>query len=173
MSNEMARGAACVMHGGADHEALYAAERAAFDGTDLERRRPLAELRTLVEDVTSGDWWPGPRVAVEAARADAELSRAVETSSGIRVRLAAPQLTVATMAHELAHALAGIEARHGTVYRRALLDVVEVVTNHDPTDRRLLLHVDQLSQAFTDAGLTASERRWPPPPQSVSGPIAL
>ena len=173
MSHDAGRGVPCAADGGADHEALYAAERAAFDGTDLEQLREFAELRALVDAVTSGHWWPGPRVAMRAARADALSSRAVEVPSGSEIRLAGPQLTTATAAHELAHALAGGRAGHGPTYRRALLDVVEVITNHDPTDRRRLLHVDQLSVAFADAGLVVGQRRWPPPPASLSGPIAL
>ena len=90
MSDDAGRGVPCAVDDGADHEALYAAERAAFDGTDLERLRPLTELRALVDDVTSGDWWPGPPVAVRAARTDAVSSRAVETSSGTELRLASP-----------------------------------------------------------------------------------
>ena len=166
----------CVVAGGvdvADHEALYAAEQAAFDGTDLEQRRPQAELARLVHEITSGGWCPGPRETVGPARGDAVSSRAVGSSSGVTIRLASPQLTTATVMHELAHALAGAAERHGPTYRRALLDVVEVVTNHDPTERRMLLHVEQLSRAFAGAGLVVGERRWPSPPPSGSGPIAL
>lgn len=159
--------------GGVDHEALYAAERAAFDGTDLEQVVPFAELRARSDDLLCGGWWPGPPVVVKAARSDARSSRSVSTAAGVELRLAASQFTVATLAHELAHALAGLDDRHGSTYRRALLDVVEVLTNLDPTDRRSTLHVEQLAQAFVDADLAVGERQWPAPPASCSGAIAL
>ena len=158
-------------------EAVYAAERAAFDGTDLEAVRPLNVVRSLAARVVGGAWWPGPPVDVRAARSDAMSSsaRSNRQSSGgvVVIRIAPPQCTVATLAHELAHALAGVEAGHGAVYRCAALDVVEVITNLDTTDRRGHLHARQLLAAYESAGLGGGERRWPPPPSGISGPIAL
>ena len=88
------------------------------------------------------------------------------------IRFAASQATVATAAHELAHALAGVAHGHDEVYRRAYLDVVEVITNLDPTDRRGEIHVRQLAEAFAAAGLRLGPRSWPAPPDSA-GAIAL
>ena len=161
----------------ADREAVYAAERAAFDGTDLEAVRPLTDVRSLATAVVRGAWWPGPPVDVRAARSDALSSSASSASADsgdvVVVRIAASQCTVATIAHELAHALAGVDAGHGGVYRRAVLDVVEVLTNIDTTDRRGTLHAGQLSAAFSSAGLDVGERRWSAPSSGISGPIAL
>jgi hypothetical protein len=160
-----------------DREAVYAAERAAFDGTDLEAVRPLNDVRSLAARVVDGTWWPGPPVAVRAARSDAMSSsaRSGRENSGavVVIRIAPPQCTVATVAHELAHALAGVEAGHDATYRRAALDAVEVITNLDTTDRRGPLHAQQLSAAYESAGLDVGARRWPPPSSGISGPIAL
>ncbi len=82
-------------------------------------------------------------------------------------------MTVATAAHELAHALAGTGHGHDAVYRRAYLDVVRVITNLDSTDRRRDLHVDQLRVAFGAAGLAVGERSWAAPTDGTGSAIAL
>jgi hypothetical protein len=82
-------------------------------------------------------------------------------------------MTVATLAHELAHALAGSAAGHDAVFRIAYADVVGVITNLASTDRRRDLHVHQLLEAFTAAGLPVGARRWPAPPAATTGAIAL
>lgn len=164
-----------------DHVALYAAEADAFEGTDLESTRPIDELQQLAGRLVDSPWWPGPPVEVTPTRRDARSSsaRCVEAAGRpdgrlVQIRLAEPQWTTATVAHELAHALAGTDAGHGAGYRVAYLDVVAVLTNLDPTDRRRGLHVDQLRSAFDAHGLTVGQRRWPEPPAaSSSGPIAL
>lgn len=160
-----------------DREAVYAAERAAFDGTDLESVVPLAGLRSTAEVLTSGPWWPGPPVDLRPARSDAASSSAAAPGSAagdiVVIRISAPQRTVATLSHELAHALAGPRAGHGPRYRRAALDLIGVITNLDTTARRGSVHVDQLADAFEQAGLSVGERSWPAPPPGVSGPIAL
>jgi hypothetical protein len=158
--------------------ALYAAELSAFDGTDLEVPLGHAAAARLLAEVTARPWWPGPAVRIRAARGDAGSSScsSIETGSTtpmVEVRLAAPQTTVATVAHELAHALAGPEHGHDGVFRRAYLDTVMVATNVDPTDRRGRLHVEQLADALSSADLALGERRWPPPPATFDGPIAL
>lgn len=165
---------------GGDHEAVYAAERVAFDGTDLEEPITLEQATRKVAAILDGSWWPGPPVRVVASRRDARSSSTrcagIDSVCGVEVaeiRLAAGQLTVATAAHELAHALAGAAAGHASTYRSAYLDVVAVITNLDSRDRRRELHVSQLSAAFEQAGLAVGERRWPPPPASIWGPIVL
>jgi hypothetical protein len=45
----------------------------------------------------------------------------------VDVRMAAPQATMATLAHELAHALAGVARGHDDVFRRAHVDVSAVL----------------------------------------------
>lgn len=157
-----------------DHAALYAAELAAFDGTDLESICPLDDLLGLIRRVVAGPWWPGPPVEARAARADARSSTTRHRRADghpVTLHIAAPQATIATATHELAHALAGRGAAHGPVFRAAYLDVVAVVTNLAFIGRRGSLHVDQLRQAFDDHGLAVGERRWPTPPDVSS--IAL
>lgn len=150
---------------------VYAAETAAFDGTDLERVRPVAEIVAMIDTFTAGEWWPGPRVRAVAMRADASSSCAREVADVVEIRIAAPQATWATAAHELAHALAGVSAGHGSTYRRAMLDVVDEATNTVITPRRADLHVIQLREAYAAAGLPVGSRRWPAP---TSGrPFAL
>ena len=122
-----------------DHSALYAAELVAFDGTDLEDARPFDQVRLLINAVVADPWWPGGGVDVRAARSDARSSSArcaVSGGGSGTIRLAASQTTIATAAHELAHVLAGPAHGHGARYRRAYLDVVQVMTNMDTTDRR-------------------------------------
>lgn len=158
-----------------DRAQVYAAELAAFDGTDLERVVEVDEVTALIERVLASDWWPGGPVAVRAARTDA---RSSTTRCGVDDRLVAtisiagPQATVATAAHELGHALAGVAHGHGSSYRRAFLDVVQVITNLERLDARGMLHVTQLGDALAAAGLSIGERDWPEPPQ-VGGAIAL
>lgn len=158
--------------------AVYAAELAAFDGTDLEAVRGVEPIASVVSRLTSGSWWTGPAVEVVAARRDASSSSThgplvSQTSSTAVIRLSSAQATVATAAHELAHALAGVGHGHDHVFRRAYLDVVAVITNLDPTDRRSVLHVQQLADSFAAAGLDIGERAWPPPDPSIVEAIAL
>ena len=153
---------------------VYAAEAAAFDGTDLEVIRSFEEIAAIIAEVVGDGWWPGPPVRVVAARRDATTSSARHTGGeATTVRLAASQLTVATAAHELAHALAGPGAGHAPVFLAAYLDVVAVMTNLDPSDRRRELHVVQLRAAFDAVGLRVGPRAWPPPPEATSTAIAL
>ena len=157
-----------------ERTAVYAAEQAAFDGTDLESVRPFEVVVAAIDAVTSGAWWPGPGVRVTSTRRDSRSSSArLVDDSVTEIRLSREQMTVATAAHELAHALAGPAAGHRALYRAAYLDVVAVMTNIDSVDRRHRIHVEQLAEAFRDAGLNVGERRWPPPPESTGSAIAL
>lgn len=156
-----------------DRAQVYAAERAAFDGTDLESVVAFADVSGAIGEVLAGDWWPGPEVKVRSARSDA-LSSNARCSDGDRttISIASPQSTLATAAHELAHALAGVTAGHGARYRSAHLDVVSAITNRRRSTGRGDLHVDQLRAAYEAAGLDVGARDWPAPP-SGSSPIAL
>ena len=51
----------------ADRSAVYAAELAAFDGTDLEAVVDFDEPRARMRSVTTGEWWPGPPVECRRA----------------------------------------------------------------------------------------------------------
>jgi hypothetical protein len=153
---------------------VYAAEAAAFDGTDLEVIRSFEEIAAIIAEVVGGSWWPGSPVQVVAARRDSTTSSARSTGDeSTTIRLATPQLTCATAAHELAHALAGPGAGHSPVFLAAYLDVVAVMTNLDPSDRRRDLHVVQLRGALDAVGLTVGPRAWPAPPEATSTAIAL
>lgn len=155
--------------------AVYAAEAVAFEGTDLERVVALEACAAVADQVTATDWWPGPAVEVRAARSDARSSSAAATGArrgSVIVRLAATQCTVATVAHELAHALAGIEHRHDAIFRRAYLDVVLVATNLSSQGRRRSLHQEQLTEAFAGLSLDSGSRTWPVP-HGFGEPIAL
>src|SRR5262245_56437042 len=98
-----------------DHgrEDVYAAELAAFDGTELEALAGSEELRECAARVMAGGWWNGPLVVVRAARSDARSSTTRNRGTHAEIRLAADQSTPATLIHELAHALAGVDAGHG------------------------------------------------------------
>jgi hypothetical protein len=153
---------------------IYAAEAAAFEGTDLERLLPFDDVAAAIAGVSEGAWWPGDAVRVVAARRDARSSsaRRVDGTTTV-IRLSGEQLTIATAAHELAHALAGPALGHSPVFLAAYLDVLAVITNLDSCDRRGDLHVRQLRDAVAAAGLVVGVRRWPAPPESTGTAIAL
>ncbi|MEM1333260.1 MAG: hypothetical protein AAGG08_07360 [Actinomycetota bacterium] len=150
---------------------VYAAEAAAFEGTDLEQVRPIEQILDLVRMVASGQWWPGPGVVAVGMRADASSSCARAVEGHVEIRIARTQATWATAAHELAHAVAGVSAGHGPTYRRAMLDVVDVVTNTAIGDRRGRVHTDQLTDAYRAHDLDVGERAWAAP--TASDPFAL
>lgn len=163
------------MNADRDRAQVYAAELAGFDGTDLEQLVGIDEVARIIRTVVAGEWWPGGEVSVRAARSDARSSTtrcSLDEGSAAAISIAAPQATVATAAHELAHALIGTRHGHGPLYRRAYLDVVGVMTNLDRVHGRGSLHVDQLDAAFASAGLGVADRTWPAPP-TPGGAIAL
>ena len=51
-----------------DRATVYAAELAAFDGTDLEEVIGFERVASLLASVIEGSWWPGPVTAVRPAR---------------------------------------------------------------------------------------------------------
>lgn len=157
-----------MTRGDLGREAVYAAEIAAFDGTSHETVTDFDALVAVGTAVTSASWWPHGPVAVERARSDAASSSARRRTSGATViRLAAPQMTVATVLHELAHVLAGIDAGHGARFRRAHVDVVGYVLGDEA--------VGWLLDAYRAFGLEPGERAWPTPGlrPEAGGPIAL
>lgn len=138
--------------------AVYAAEVAAFDGTSAERVGTIDEMVSLADRVASASWWPRSPVAVVRRRADARSSVTCQAGSEDPViRLAPPQLTPATVAHELAHVLAGVTHGHDRVFRRAHVDIVgQVIGSHA---------VGWLDDAYAAYGLDIGERHWPTPPR--------
>lgn len=147
---------------------LYAAEIAAFEGTSYETVVDFAELLALADLVTSAQWWPHGPVEVRLARSDAQSSSTSRRpGSPLVVRLAAPQMTPATLVHELAHVLAGLSAGHDARFRRAYVDLVGYTFGDEPAT--------WLLDAYVDMGLAPGERAWPVPPlrQPAGGPLAL
>lgn len=144
-----------------DRAQVYAAELAAFDGTDLEAQVAFDEVVALAERVMLDPWWPVEPVPVLPARADAR-SSSTRAGRDVVIRLARPQQTPATVVHELAHVLAGIDAGHGPLFRRAHVDVALVAFGCEPAG--------WLATAYLAAGLALAERAWPSP---STGAIAL
>ena len=157
-----------------ERRATYEAEAAAFDGTDLESIVAFEQLASIAGRVTSEPWWSGPAITVRRARRDAATSTArcwggTDAGRAVDVRLAADGCTLATLAHELAHALAGAERGHDGLFRRAELDLIAVVTNLDSTTRRGPAHATALRETFDRFGLDVATRRWADP-ASDDGP---
>jgi hypothetical protein len=144
---------------------VYAAELAAYDGTDLEAVVPFEQLVALAARITGAPWWPsGRRVTLRAARSDAR-SSTTRWRGGIVVRIAAPQATAATVVHELAHVLAGPSAGHGAAFRRAHVDLATVAFG--------AARAAWLDAAYRAAGLAFGPRTWQPPPDGDHHAIAL
>ena len=148
--------------------AVYAAEIAAFEGTSYEALTPFDELAVLARTITTASWWPHGDIAVVKARADASSSSARQHGAGRpTVRLAAPQMTPATVVHELAHVLAGVGAGHGPAFRRAHVDLAGYAFGD--TEAEWLL------DAYAAMHLAPGARTWAQPPvrDGCAGPLAL
>jgi hypothetical protein len=147
---------------------VYAAELAAFDGTDIEAAVAFEELVALARHVMSEPWWPCGRVQVRRARSDARSSATRHTARPV-IHLAAPQMTPATLIHELAHVLAGVDSGHGELFRRAHLDLASVAFGPE--------RGGWLESSYAGAGLALGSRRWPTPFDAAAPtllrPIAL
>jgi hypothetical protein len=146
-----------------DRAQVYAAELAAYDGTDLEVLVRFDDLVALGGRVCAEPWWPRGAVRVVRARGDARSSRTPACRGGHEVRLAAPQMTAATLVHELAHVLAGVAAGHGPRFRRAHVDIAASVFGG--------AEAGWLADAYAAAGLRLAARSWEEP--RARGPIAL
>lgn len=147
--------------------AVYAAEVAAFEGTAYEALTDFESLAALARTICEAEWWPHGSIEVVQARADAESSSANQRA-GQRpvVRLAAPQMTPATLAHEFAHVLAGVGSGHGPLFRRAHVDLAGYLFGD--------VEAGWLLDAYADMGLRPGARAWPQPPVRFgTGPMAL
>ncbi len=133
------------------------AEEAAFGGTTLDAPSSREELTTRVNTLVAGEWWRrnGPPVHVVAPRRSTRSSTARRCGDGVEIRLATEQLTIATAAHELAHALAGIDHGHDATFRAAHVDLIAVIGGHDASVR--------LVDAYLAFGLWVAQRRWSAP----------
>ena len=148
--------------------AVYAAEIAAFEGTSYESVVPFEELVPLARSITTSSWWPHGHIEVVPARAGAASSSARQRGSeGPVVRLAAPQMTPATVVHELAHVLAGVASGHSGPFRRAHVDLAGFAFGEE--------EANWLLDAYAAMGLAPGERAWPAPPvtRAAGGPVAL
>jgi hypothetical protein len=147
---------------------VYAAEIAAFEGTSYEVLSPFDELVDLARRITRAAWWPHGQIEVVRARAGAASSSARQRG-GDRpvVRLAAPQMTPATLVHEFAHVLAGVARGHGPAFRRAHVDLAAFLFGS--------VESQWLLDAYAGMGLTPGGRTWPQPPvrPGVGGPLSL
>jgi hypothetical protein len=144
----------------ADHgrEAVYAAEDAAFGGTSRADRRPLSDLQARARTLVDGDWWrraDGPSVVVLAARRSARSSSARGAERNAVIRLAPGQLDEVTLAHELAHALAGVGHGHDERFCAAHIDVVTALAGSAVAG--------MLAEAYAAFDLPVGARPWPPP----------
>ena len=149
-------------------ESVYAAEIAAFEGTSYEVVTPLEQLIELAVLITDADWWRRGPIRVVAARSDASSSSTRQRGDGKPVvRLAAPQMTPATLVHEFAHVLAGVGSGHSGVFRHAHVDLVGYTFGE--TEANWLL------DAYRSMDLALGERAWPVPPvrRGSGGPVAL
>lgn len=147
---------------------MYAAEIAAFEGTSYEALVAFATLVELAHTITGAPWWPHGPIEIRKAKAGAGSSSARQRTGGAPVvRLADPQMTSATLVHELAHVLAGITDGHGPVFRRAHIDLAGAAFGAHAAE--------WLLDAYRGMGLEPGVRRWPVPPAArrAGGPIAL
>ena len=150
-----------------DRAQVYAAELAAFAGTGFEVSVALDRLVVLAHRLFATPWWPCGTTVIRAARTDARSSTTRwGGGSAPVIRLAEPQLTMATLAHELAHVLAGSGHGHDATFRRAHLDVVGELLGD--------VQMEWLAEAYRLHGLGIGARTWPAPPdRAAGGPIAL
>lgn len=148
--------------------AVYAAEIAAFEGTSYEALTAFDELVALAHMVTTASWWPHGDIPVVRARADASSSSARQRGEDRpTVRLAAPQMTPATLVHELAHVLAGVGSGHGPAFRRAHVDLTGYAFGST--------EAVWLVEAYAAMQLAPGHRAWSQPPvrDGCAGPLAL
>ncbi|MFV0308677.1 MAG: hypothetical protein ACK5OX_13145 [Desertimonas sp.] len=143
--------------------ALGEAEERAFGGTGAERPRSLVDLAERSAAVTTGEWWRqagGPIVTIGGARSSARSSGARAVSGGgagrhVEVALAVGQHDLATLAHELAHALAGVDHGHDALFLAALVDLTSVLIGS--------AGAEALSEALAHFALRPTARGWPRP----------
>jgi len=149
-------------------EAVYAAEIAAFEGTSYEALTRFDQLIDLARGIATGSWWPLGPIEVTPARSDACSSSTRQRGGALPViRLATPQMTPATLVHEFAHVLAGVDHGHDGVFRRAHVDLAGSAFGDEPAT--------WLSDGYAQMGLTIGARHWPTPStRSVArGPVVL
>ncbi len=152
-------------------EAVYASEIAAFEGTSYEALTRFDELVDLARGIVTEPWWPHGPIEVTPARSDACSSSTRQRVGTMPViRLATPQMTPATLVHEFAHVLAGVDRGHDDTFRRAHVDLARSAFGDEPAT--------WLRDGYTQMGLTIGTRHWPTPStpstrSATGGPVAL
>lgn len=141
--------------------AVSAAEEMAFGGTDLDAPIDRGAAEQRIADITAGPWWRscGPAVTVSTPRAGIRSSTARACAGGIGIELSDEQLSLSTVAHELAHGLADTSHGHDATFRAAYVDVVAVIAG--------AASAEALRQAFAAMGVSIADRRWPAPHRAV------
>ena len=137
--------------------AVSAAEDMAFGGTGLDIALDRAGVDGVLVAITGGPWWSscGPAVTLSSPRGGTRSSSARARRDHVEITFAEGQLTLATVAHELAHALAGIGHGHDAVFRAAFVDVVAVLAGAGAAD--------ELAGSFRAMRVDPGVRTWPAP----------
>lgn len=139
--------------------AVAAVEDAAFGGTDADVATDREVLHGRVAKVVDGPWWHacGPPVSIATPRRTTRSSTARSQLGEVpvEIRLADTQLTTATAAHELGHALAGVVHGHDERFRAAHVDVVALLCGANVARR--------LASEYATFELAVGDRAWPPP----------
>lgn len=140
---------------------MAAAEEMAFGGTELDAPIDRAAAEQRIADITTGPWWRscGPAVTVSTPRAGIRSSTARDRTGDVGIQLSDEQLSLGTVAHELAHALAGVGHGHDATFRAAYVDVVAVLAGG--------ASAAALDAAFAAMHVAAADRGWPPPHRAV------
>ena len=143
--------------------AVAAVEEAVFGGTDADVPVDRDVLHARIADLVDGPWWRacGPPVAIATPRRSTRSSTARSTArhlqphrSTVEIRLADGQLTETTVAHELAHALAGVDRGHDERFRAAHVDVTALLCG---------AAARTLATTYRSFGLAVGDRAWPVP----------
>lgn len=144
----------------ADRQRVYDAEDLVFDETLFTEPLGATGVVDLARLVNADRWWVdnGVPFTVSPARRESLHSSAFVAGDVARIRLSIHQEDAATLAHELAHLLAGRHdggTGHGPLFRAAQLDTVTLVCGTKTAAR--------LGRAYADAALPWSLRCWQDP----------
>ncbi|HET8930432.1 MAG TPA: hypothetical protein VFN21_07235 [Acidimicrobiales bacterium] len=143
--------------------AVYAVEHSVFAETLFSDPVGAAGMLDLAGLVADSGWWQrnGTTFEIAPTRREAQHSSATAEPAGggpAQIRISVHQEDAATLAHELAHLLAGSHGAtppHGPTFIAAELDVVSLVCG--------TIAARRMSRAFSEAGIAASARTWEPP----------
>jgi hypothetical protein len=147
--------------------AVAAVEDAAFGGTTFDQPAVRRVVEECIGGVLAGPWWRanGPAVVVVTPRRSARSSNARTCGDGVQIRLTDEQLTVGTVVHELAHALAGVDRGHDAVFRAAHVDVTALLGGPSMASA--------LRTAYRDFQLDVADRQWSGPYRAIGDGFVL